>query len=84
MTYSISLSVKPPVVSGWDIAFTSRPKSGVSGDFYDFYTNGDKLEGLSLFDVSGHGVAPALITILSKLFSSEILKSFRGEGILNC
>jgi len=57
---------KPPVVEGWDLAFVSKPRSGVSGDFYDFYTDGEMLEGMSLFDVSGHGVAPALITILSK------------------
>ncbi len=57
---------KPPVLTDWDIAFISEPKSGVSGDFYDFYCTGDRLEGVALFDVSGHGVASGLITILSK------------------
>lgn len=56
----------PPVTGDWDIAFISRPKSGVSGDFYDFYHNNESLQGISLFDVSGHGVSSALITILAK------------------
>ncbi len=72
---------RPPVVSGWDIAFLSRPKSGVSGDFYDFYTVGETLEGLSLFDVSGHGVAPALITILSKPVLFRNFKKLSGERV---
>ncbi len=57
---------KAPVVSDWDIAFMTKPYGAVSGDFYDFYCTDNTLNGLSLFDVSGHGVAPALITILAK------------------
>lgn len=57
---------KAPDVSDWDIAFVSKPYSAVSGDFYDFYSSNGLLNGVSLFDVSGHGVAPALITILAK------------------
>jgi sigma-B regulation protein RsbU (phosphoserine phosphatase) len=53
-------------VSDWDVAFLTRPYSAVSGDFFDFYTKDHTLLGISLFDVSGHGVAPALITILAK------------------
>ncbi|PKL19536.1 MAG: hypothetical protein CVV49_00430 [Spirochaetae bacterium HGW-Spirochaetae-5] len=57
---------KPPRTTDWDIAFTTKPFGAVSGDFYDFYCSGSSLSGLALFDVSGHGVAPALITILAK------------------
>lgn len=57
---------KTPYLSDWDIAFMAKPFNAVSGDFYDFYCNGDSLHGIALFDVSGHGVAPALITILAK------------------
>lgn len=60
------LPSKSPDVRDWDIAFYSRPKSAVSGDFYDFYSSNGTLDGLALFDVSGHGVAPALVTILLK------------------
>ncbi len=57
---------KAPSVSDWDIAFLTKPYGAVSGDFYDFYSGDNLLKGISLFDVSGHGVAPALITILAK------------------
>jgi len=57
---------RAPVISDWDIAFMTKSFSSVSGDFYDFYSSGNSLAGISLFDVSGHGVAPALVTIFAK------------------
>lgn len=57
---------KIPSVSDWDIAFFTKPYGTISGDFYDFYCSNNSLKGISLFDVSGHGIAPALITILAK------------------
>jgi len=57
---------KVPDTSDWDTAFISKPFGAVTGDFYDFYSSSNCLKGISLFDVSGHGVAPALITILAK------------------
>lgn len=77
--------VTSPVTADWDVAFMSKPKSGVSGDFYDFYTSEDRLKGLSLFDVSGHGVSSALITILAKpvIFKNfNALKDERPGNIL--
>ncbi len=55
---------KIPDITGWDLAFKTVTSGAVSGDFYDFYTEKNSLKGISLFDVSGHGVAPGLITIL--------------------
>lgn len=57
---------KAPEVNGWDVAFVFKPMSGVSGDLYDFYTDRDELRGVSLFDVSGHGIAAGLVTMLAK------------------
>ncbi|MFC1668894.1 SpoIIE family protein phosphatase [Spirochaetota bacterium] len=57
---------EPPKVKDWDIAFSFKPLSGVSGDFYDFYTSNGKLQGLNLSDVSGHGIASALITMIAR------------------
>ncbi len=56
----------PKGLYGWDLALAFFPKYGVSGDFYDFYCRGDKLLGLSIFDVSGHGISSALLTMLTK------------------
>jgi len=64
---------KAPETGEWDIAFAFRPMAGVSGDFYDFYTDGSRLQGISLFDVSGHGIASGLVTMIAK---SIIFRNF--------
>ncbi len=56
----------PKSLRGWDIAVSYSPLDKVSGDMYDFYTKYENLNGFSLFDVSGHGVAASLITMLAK------------------
>ena len=50
----------------WDAAFSFAPASGISGDFYDFYMRGDRLDGMVVGDVSGHGIASGLITVLAR------------------
>ncbi|MEJ5360647.1 MAG: SpoIIE family protein phosphatase [Spirochaetota bacterium] len=57
---------KAPIVDNYEIGIYAQAMSGVSGDFYDFYIENDKLMGIGLFDVSGHGIASGLLTILSK------------------
>jgi sigma-B regulation protein RsbU (phosphoserine phosphatase) len=65
---------RAPVTEGWDIAYGFFPMSGVSGDLYDFYTDGTSLAGVSLFDVSGHGISSGLVAMLAK---TVIEKEFR-------
>lgn len=59
-----------PVLSNycknWDLGMVYSPLEKVSGDLYDFYRTEDGLAGFSLFDASGHGVAAALVTMISK------------------
>ncbi len=52
--------------NGWDFAMKTRPATGISGDMFDIYHIGNVLEGISLFDVSGHGIAAGLVTMLCK------------------
>ena len=40
--------------------------AGVSGDLYDFYLEDNVLTGVSILDVSGHGIASGLITMLAR------------------
>jgi serine phosphatase RsbU (regulator of sigma subunit) len=73
------LPKEPPILREWDIAFTFRPMAGVSGDFFDFYTDRDTLNGVALFDVSGHGVASGLITMIAR---SVLFRNFmKGEDM---
>lgn len=57
---------------GWDIAAFYRPlDSNVSGDLYDYFYTNEKLDGIGLFDVSGHGISAGLMTILAKGIISQ-------------
>lgn len=47
-----------------EITVFFQPAEGVGGDFYDVVPVGKDATLISVFDVSGHGVAPALYTAL--------------------
>ena len=53
-------------IKKYEVAYFSRPMVGVSGDLYDFYKSAEKLDGLGVFDVSGHGISSGLVTMLVK------------------
>ena len=54
------------IYTDWAISYYNKPMAGVSGDFLDIYSSGDTLNGIGLFDVSGHGIASGLVTMLVK------------------
>lgn len=56
----------------WDFAVCYEPLSQVSGDLFNFFNEDSKLNGISLFDASGHGVAASLITMLSENIIRQI------------
>lgn len=66
----VQKNVLPPkekLFKGWDFSAIYCPlDNNVSGDFYDFYYTEEKLDGIGVFDVSGHGITAGLMTILSK------------------
>ena len=66
-----------PNFNKWDIVYKFKPAAGVSGDLYDIFHNGEELQGVGLFDVSGHGIASGLVTMLAKTI---IDRKFR-EGL---
>jgi sigma-B regulation protein RsbU (phosphoserine phosphatase) len=51
----------PPSVDGADFAAMSVPARRIGGDYYDFVELRDRALGIALADVSGKGVAAALI-----------------------
>ncbi len=76
-----SLITDFPKCKNWDIAFFYRPMSEVSGDFYDLYIEDDILHGVSLFDISGHGVASGLISLLAKSIIHRNFYSFMKKPL---
>lgn len=53
-----------------------RPMEGVGGDLYDIFLIDEKHYGFLIADVSGHGVASALITAMAKVaFQTHAMKS---------
>jgi len=53
-------------IKKYEVAYFSRAMVGVSGDLFDLYKTGEKLDGLGVFDVSGHGISSGLVTMLVK------------------
>ncbi|MCP4133362.1 MAG: response regulator, partial [bacterium] len=72
---------KAPETALWDISYKFRPMAGVSGDFYDFYMSDNELKGVSLFDVSGHGIASGLITMIAKSILSRKFTPDPSRGL---
>jgi serine phosphatase RsbU (regulator of sigma subunit) len=70
-----------PRTAHWDTAFAFTPASGVSGDFYDFYQRGDRLDGLVVGDVSGHGIASGLITVLARSIFYRNFHELKGRSL---
>lgn len=50
----------------YEVQITSKPMAGVSGDLYIVFISKDKLDGIGIFDISGHGIASGLVTMLVK------------------
>jgi sigma-B regulation protein RsbU (phosphoserine phosphatase) len=52
----------PPQLPGFDIAAGWYPSEMVSGDYFDYLPMPDRSMALVVGDVTGHGLAPALLT----------------------
>jgi len=78
------LPKRAPRISG--IAMTARylPMTDVAGDIYDFVKLDDYRQGILIADVSGHGVAAALIASMVKgAFRAQIDHIEKPERVLD-
>jgi sigma-B regulation protein RsbU (phosphoserine phosphatase) len=66
-----------PDVKGLDFAGYCRPALGVGGDYYDFIRLDDGCLGIAIGDVSGKGIAAALMM-------ASLQASLRGQTIKPC
>jgi phosphoserine phosphatase RsbU/P len=64
---------KPPAIAGLDYAGHCRPALGVGGDYYDFLALPQGRLGVAIGDVSGKGIAAALMM-------ASLQASWRGEA----
>ena len=75
----IQLSFLPksdPVITGFDVAGTSRPHDQVGGDYYDFIRVSETRLGIAIADVAGKGIPAAL---LMAGFRMSLLAEIRNE-----
>jgi serine phosphatase RsbU (regulator of sigma subunit) len=57
-----------PDIPGFDIAGWNRPADQTGGDYYDWQTLPDGNWIVTLADVSGHGIGPALVTAACRAY----------------
>jgi serine phosphatase RsbU (regulator of sigma subunit) len=80
----IQESLLPPASPGWqryDLACYSQPAREVGGDFYSYYAFADNHIAVAIGDVSGKGVAAALLMATSlSLFNASLGR--RGQPAL--
>jgi serine phosphatase RsbU (regulator of sigma subunit) len=65
-----------PRLNGFDIAGWSRPADQTGGDYYDWQELSDDCLVVSLADVTGHGIGPALVTAVCRAYARA---SFLGQ-----
>jgi len=58
---------KAPEVSFLEIAPFQQPATEVSGDYYDFFPDGDDKLLVAIGDATGHGVGPSLMVSATKM-----------------
>lgn len=62
-------------IKNWEVKMAFKPMAGVSGDLYILFINDKHLDGIGIFDISGHGIASGLVTMLVKnIIEQEFLK----------
>lgn len=68
---SIQLALMPrdtPKIDGFEVAAWNRPADQTGGDYYDWQRFDDGTWIVSVADVSGHGIGPALVTAACRAY----------------
>lgn len=64
-----------PNIPGLDIAFLTRPAEWTSGDYFDFVQPDSRSLLVTVADVCGHGVGPALLMTTSRSYFRGIART---------
>ena len=76
------LPKRPPELGGFDIAGASYPAALTGGDMYDYLTLGDGSLGLAIGDVSGHGIAAALMMASTHAYLRVLASTRQDVGTI--
>ena len=71
---------KPPVIEHFEILGWSQPADQTGGDYFDWVDVPNGRVMLTIGDVTGHGIGPALVTAASRAYARATASS---EGALN-
>jgi len=63
------LPQNPPQLEGFEIAGWNQPADQTGGDYFDWQELADGRLALSLTDVTGHGIGPALLTAVCRAYA---------------
>lgn len=63
----------PPPIVGYEVAGWSKPADQTGGDYFDWQQLPDGRAALSLADVAGHGIGPALVTAVCRAYARASL-----------
>src|SRR5262245_4141325 len=74
------LPALPPEVAGARFAWTFKPCSQLAGDFLNVFWLDDRHLGLCVLDVSGHGVAAALLSVTASHLLARMASPLTGPG----
>lgn len=72
----------PPDIEGFEIAGWSQPADQTGGDYYDWQPLPDGRFAISLADVTGHGIGPALVTAVCRAYARASFPSQEELGTL--
>ncbi len=71
-----------PAIEGYDIAGWNRPADQTGGDYYDWQRMPDGNWIVTLADVAGHGIGPALVTAACRAYMRASSAHHRDLGSL--
>jgi serine phosphatase RsbU (regulator of sigma subunit) len=67
----------PPEIAAFDIAGWNRPADDTGGDYFDWITLPDGKVVVSLADVTGHGIGPALLAAVCHAYAKSNFSTAR-------
>jgi serine phosphatase RsbU (regulator of sigma subunit) len=76
------LPAELPDIEGFELAGWSQPADQTGGDYYDWQKLPDGRVAISLADVTGHGIGPALVTAVCRAYARASFPSGTELGTL--